>query len=225
MKKWKIRDKGTFSDSIDHEFTVISLKDQSRAKINMLLKIVNEMIRWLPLAVTLAFTFAAFFLEQNIAFQNSSQYQHILVYAWSTSFIVSIVIFIVYASRHGVNMFIRKEYKVAIPEGSGSAIHALSLFKVNGDTKVTVNGISKDEQEAIKSLENNLEKYKETALSDPSIIPKLVIRFAALSRLYLEQGNSEKYEYYKDETSCIINNDLYPRTREAKLAKKLLRHM
>jgi hypothetical protein len=204
IKKGKIRDKGTIPDCIDREFTVISLKDQSRAKINMLLEIVNEMIRWLPLAVTLAFTFAAVFLEQNIAFQNSSQYQHILVYAWSTSFVVSIVIFIVYASRHGMIM---------------------SLFKVNGDTKVTVNGISKDGPEAIKSLENNLEKYKETALSDPSIMPKLVIRLAALSRLYLEQGNSEKYEYYKDEASSIINNDLYPRTREAKLAKKLLRHM
>ncbi len=204
IKKGKIRDKGTIPDCIDREFTVISLKDQSRAKINMLLEIVNEMIRWLPLAVTLAFTFAAVFLEQNIAFQNSSQYQHILVYAWSTSFVVSIVIFIVYASRHGMIM---------------------SLFKVNGDTKVTVNGISKDGPEAIKSLENNLEKYKETALSDPSIMPKLVIRLAALSRLYLEQGNSEKYEYYKDEALSIINNDMYPRTREAKLAKKLLRHM
>ena len=204
IKKGKIRDKGTIPDCIDREFTVISLKDQSRAKINMLLEIVNEMIRWLPLAVTLAFTLAAVFLEQNIAFQNSSQYQHILVYAWSTSFIVSIVIFIVYASRHGMNM---------------------SLYKVNGDTKVTVNGISKDGPEAIKSLENNLEKYKETALSDPSIMPKLVIRLAALSRLYLEQGNSEKYEYYKDEALSIINNDMYPRTREAKLAKKLLRHM
>jgi hypothetical protein len=41
MKKGgKIRDKGTISDCIDREFTVISLKNQSRAKINMLLEIV-----------------------------------------------------------------------------------------------------------------------------------------------------------------------------------------
>ena len=188
----------------------------------------NEMHRWiplLPLAVTLAFTLAAVFLEKNISFQNSSKYQHIFVYAWATSFIVSIVTFIVEASRHGVIMFIRKEYKVASPERSGPPIQALSLFKIKGDTKVTVNGISKDGPEAIKSLENNLEKYKETAVSDPSMMPKLVIRLAALSRLYLEQGNSEKYEYYKDEASSIINNNLYPRTREGKLAMKLVRHM
>lgn len=94
----------------------------------------NEMHRWitlLPLAVTLAFTLAAVFLENNISFQNSSKYQHIFVYAWATSFIVSIVIFIVEASRHMVIMFSRKEYKVASPERSGPPIHALSLFKVN----------------------------------------------------------------------------------------------
>ena len=43
MKKGKIRDKGTISDCIDHEFAVISLKDQSRVKINMSLKIVHTM--------------------------------------------------------------------------------------------------------------------------------------------------------------------------------------
>lgn len=75
----------------------------------------NEMIRWLPLAVTLTFTLAAVFLKHNIAFQNSSKYQHIFVYAWATSFVVSIVIFIVDASRHRVNMFSRKEYKFASP--------------------------------------------------------------------------------------------------------------
>ncbi len=39
----KIRDKGTISDSIDHEFAVFSLEDQSRAKINMLLEIVYSL--------------------------------------------------------------------------------------------------------------------------------------------------------------------------------------
>ena len=40
-RKGKIRDKGTILDSIDLEFVVISLKDRSRAKINMLLEIVS----------------------------------------------------------------------------------------------------------------------------------------------------------------------------------------
>lgn len=44
-KMGKIRDKGTISDSIKHEFALISLKDQSRAKINMLLDIVKKNIK------------------------------------------------------------------------------------------------------------------------------------------------------------------------------------
>ena len=39
-KNGKIRDKGTISDCIDQGFAVISLKDQSGVKINMLLEIV-----------------------------------------------------------------------------------------------------------------------------------------------------------------------------------------
>ncbi len=185
----------------------------------------DKMLWWLPLSVTLAFTLASLFLEHSTAFQNSSQYQHIFIYSWATFVILSIVIFIADASRHGMIMFSRKESMIAAIDGNGSAIQTLSLFKVNGDTKVTVNGVGKDPAEAIQSLENKLEKYKEAALSDPSMMPKLVIRLAALSRLYIEQGNSEKYEYYKNEASSIINNDMYPRTREAKLAKKLARHM
>jgi hypothetical protein len=43
-KGGKIRDMGTISNSIGHEFTVISLKNQSRAKINMLLEIVITLL-------------------------------------------------------------------------------------------------------------------------------------------------------------------------------------
>ena len=39
----KIRDKGTITKIVGHKFTVFSLEDQSRAKINMLLEIVYNL--------------------------------------------------------------------------------------------------------------------------------------------------------------------------------------
>jgi hypothetical protein len=39
----KIRDKGTITKIVGHKFTVFSLEDQSRAKINMLLEIVYSL--------------------------------------------------------------------------------------------------------------------------------------------------------------------------------------
>ncbi len=81
---------------------------------------------------------------------------------------------------------------------------------------------STDNREAAELIEARVAQLRESATNDPSRLPELAKRLAALSAYYRETDRAKSKRYAEEVMRCI-NDPRYPENREALETKKAVR--
>ena len=161
----------------------------------------RHIVWWFPIAVTVAFTTAAYFMNfgNNTYIYNSTPVQNIFLVSWVVLFIISIVLAIIF--------------------GRGNRITVMSPL-ILGDTGKEKRISQTDIPEMIG---RKIENEKAAFLMDPMIGPELAMHLVLLSKAKRESGDVEASNKYISEANDIVNSPSYPDTKNSRNVKRMVK--
>lgn len=161
----------------------------------------RHIVWWFPIAVTVAFTTAAYFMNfgNNTYIYNSTPAQNIFLVSWSGFFITSIVLAFIFGRGNRITIT-----SPAILGGTGQ------------EKRISQTNIP-------EMIGEKIENEKVAYLADPSLGPELAMHLILLSEAKEESGDFEASKKYISDAKEVVNNPSYPNTKRGRIVKRIVK--